>query len=64
VSDDEADEFSIPGEDGYPEIDLWIDADGYVVFTDKENDYELALSAFNWKAVVAWVDMQRRKEMS
>ncbi len=54
----------IPLEDGEQPIDVWVDADGYVVLTDEESDYELAFSPFNWAAIVEFVDQQRRKKMS
>jgi hypothetical protein len=54
----------IPLEDGESPIDVYVDDDGYVVFSDEENDYELAFSKFNWNAIVEFVEQLMRKRMS
>ncbi len=56
--------FDIPPEDGESPVAAWIDDDGYICLTDSENDYELAFSPFNWRALVEWVDQEQRKRMS
>lgn len=54
----------IPDEEGNGQVEVWIDDDGYVCFTDADDDdVEFSFSPFNWRVVVAWVEQKQRERM-
>lgn len=54
-------EIEIPMQDGESPIKVYIDDEGYICLVDECNDYELAFSPFNWHAINAYVNKQRKE---